>query len=439
MGGLALLARELGHEVTGADANSYPPMSDQLQASGIDLIQGYDSAQITADIDCVLIGNALSRGNPALEAVLDRGIYYLSGPQWLRENILHQRQVLAVAGTHGKTTTSSMLAWILTACDLNPGYLIGGVPNNFARCAHLGQGPYFVIEADEYDTAFFDKRSKFIHYAPNVLLLNNLEFDHADIFEDLAAIERQFNHLIRTLPQGGCIIANGDDPHIAPLLADDVWCPVKYFGRTEGCDFTLRQLTREQMHIDTPSAQNLAVPLPLIGEHNAYNTLAALAMAQQIGIAPAQAIQALASFTGVKKRLEKIGCVDGISVYRDFAHHPSAIASTIAAQKTQTSGRLIAVVAFHSNSMRMGTHRARMPEALGGADLCLTYSAQAMAPVLPPSETYRHFESLADVQEYLIEHAQRDDCILLMSNGDLGTLDRQLLAHLKGRTQTAEA
>src|SRR5215212_4713662 len=379
MGGLAALAREAGHTVTGCDANVYPPMSDQLRALGIDLIEGYGADQLKLAPDQYVVGNAITRGNPLIEAILDAGAAYTSGPQWLADHVLPGRHVLAVAGTHGKTTTTGMLAWILEAAGQAPGFLIGGVPGNFGVSARLGKlepSAPFVIEADEYDTAFFDKRSKFVHYRPRTAILNNLEFDHADIFEDLAAIERQFHHLVRTVPGQGRLVVNARDEALQRVLAMGCWSDVQRFGARKEAPGMLR--ARGEPHAFDVLRGGLKVARvewPLLGEHNQLNALAAIAAAEHVGIAPEESARALGEFRNVRRRLELRGTAGGVAVYDDFAHHPTAMRTTIEGLRRKVGdARILAVFEPRSNTMKLGAMKAQLPWALEEADLSFCYS-----------------------------------------------------------------
>jgi len=372
MGGLAALARERGYTVEGSDQQVYPPMSTQLEQLGIRLAQGYRAEHISADCDQIVIGNALSRGNAAVEHVLNAGLRYSSGAQWLAEQVLPGREVLAVAGTHGKTTTTALLAWLLEACGAEPGFLVGGVPQNFGVSARLGRGRTFVVEADEYDTAFFDKRSKFVHYRPRIAILNNLEYDHADIFPDLAAIQRQFHHLVRTVPGNGRLIVNGEDAALREVLAMGAWTPVETFAIDAQADWQARLVAADGSRFEVlRRSESLGVATwSLLGRHNVMNALAALAAASAAGVDPRQAISALAGFHSPKRRLELIAERGDIRVYDDFAHHPTAIAVTLAGLRAQIGPdtRLIAVLEPRSNSMRMGAHAAALAPSLAEAD-----------------------------------------------------------------------
>ncbi|MDO8697722.1 MAG: UDP-N-acetylmuramate:L-alanyl-gamma-D-glutamyl-meso-diaminopimelate ligase, partial [Pseudomonas sp.] len=359
----------------GSDANVYPPMSTQLQAQGIELIQGYDPAQLAPAPDLVVIGNALSRGNPAVEYVLNKGLAYVSGPQWLAEHVLQGRWVLAVAGTHGKTTTSSMLAWVLEHAGMSPGFLIGGVPQNFGISARLGDTPFFVIEADEYDSAFFDKRSKFVHYRPRTAILNNLEFDHADIFPDLAAIERQFHHLVRTIPSEGLIIYPQAETALQRVIEMGCWTPVQTTG--EGAQWQARLLSEDGSRFEVlfAGAVQGVVDWPLTGQHNVANALVCLAAARHVGVVPELGIAGLSAFKNVKRRMEKVAEVAGVTVYDDFAHHPTAIATTLdGLRKSVGAAQLIAIIEPRSNSMKLGAHRAGLPESVVQADQVFWYA-----------------------------------------------------------------
>ena len=429
MGGIAAIAREQGHTVTGSDANAWPPMSTQLEALGIGLMPGYAPEHLQPAPDVVVVGNVVTRGNPAMEYVLNAGLPYVSGPQWLAENVLRDRHVLAVAGTHGKTTTTSILAWILEHAGLKPGFLIGGVPGNFGISARLGESKYFVIEADEYDTAFFDKRSKFVHYRPRTAVLNNLEYDHADIFPDLAAIERQFHHLIRTVPGEGQLVVNGGDANLARVLGMGCWSTVERFGVAEGWQANATEAGFEVRRGNQPLG---LAQMPLAGEHNRSNALAALAAAAHIGVSPAEGIAALASFQGIRRRLELRGSARGVQVYDDFAHHPTAIQVTVAALREQGAGRILAVLEPRSNTMRLGSHKDELAHSLDGADLCFVYApptlkwdaASALAPV---GERLRLHGDLDALIRAIVAEAQAGDRVLVMSNGDFGGVHGRLL------------
>ncbi len=431
MGGIAAIAREAGHTVTGSDANAWPPMSTQLEALGIGLMQGYAPEHLQPAPDVVVVGNVVTRGNAAMEYVLNQGIPYVSGPQWLAENVLHERHVLAVAGTHGKTTTTSLLAWILECAGLQPGFLVGGVPGNFGISARLGESRYFVIEADEYDTAFFDKRSKFVHYRPRTAILNNLEYDHADIFPDLAAIERQFHHLIRTVPGEGQLVVNGGDANLARVLDMGCWSPVVRFEDAAGWQAAAPD-TEGAFEVSLRQASQGAARLSLAGAHNRSNALAAVAAAHHIGVPVRTALDALASFQGIRRRLELRGSVRGVEVYDDFAHHPTAIAVTVSALKERGQGRILAVLEPRSNTMRQGNHKAELAQSLQGAEVCFVYApsslkwdaAEALAPVGARLKLHSELETLIPA---IVQEARPGDRVLVMSNGDFGGIHQRLL------------
>ncbi len=438
MGGLAILARQAGFEVEGSDANVYPPMSDQLREQGIVLKEGYKAEHIDPAPDQVVVGNAMSRGNPAVEAMLDRGLSYTSGPQWLEEHLLQDRWVLAVAGTHGKTSTAGMLAWILEYAGLQPGFLIGGVPGNFGVSARLGESPFFVVEADEYDTAFFDKRSKFVHYRPRTLVLNNLEFDHADIFPDLAAIQRQFHHLVRIVPASGLMVVNANDGNLAEVLEIGSWTPeetvsVGDFPARWQAGLLAADGSRFRVLLDGKAQGD--VSWTQLGEHNVHNALSAIAAARHAGVPVEQAIQALGEYSGVKRRLEVRGEVAGVTVYDDFAHHPTAITTTLQGLRAHGGGRLLAVFEPRSNTMRMGIHRESLAQALSDADAVWLFepddlgwdisevSAHIMAPVKVAGEVDALVESV-------VAAAQPGDRLVVMSNGGFGGIHEKLLTAL---------
>ncbi|MDR2244092.1 MAG: UDP-N-acetylmuramate:L-alanyl-gamma-D-glutamyl-meso-diaminopimelate ligase [Burkholderiales bacterium] len=504
MGGVAALAQQQGHVVTGCDAQTYPPMSTQLEALGIALTSGYEAEQldtVARDADIFVIGNALSRGNPLVEAILERNVPYTSGPQWLAEHILRAptpqgtRHVLAVAGTHGKTTTAAMLAWILDCAGHHPGFLIGGVPAGFQVSARLTDSPFFVIEADEYDTAFFDKRSKFVHYRPRTAILNNLEFDHADIFADLAAIETQFHHLIRAVPSGGRLIVNAESEALQRVLARGVWSSVERFGRDEvvplpewrlaeeekesplspppplpqepapeviliggergatnphpsSTDTPFEKGAKHDTQIITPENKHKKLSLPQPGTMNAMNALAALAAAHHVGVGIDEALAALERFPGVARRLELRGRVRGIAVYDDFAHHPTAITATLEAlrgninehtNKHVSNARLLAVLEPRSNTMKLGTMKAALPDSLRDADAVYCYAANlgwdAAAVLAPLGEKARTFDTLPALLNALTADAQTGDHILIMSNGGFGDIHQKLLAALSSRSE----
>ncbi len=439
MGGLAQLARAAGHQVSGCDAGVYPPMSTQLQAAGIALTEGYDAGQTAIKPDIFVIGNAISRGNPLLEAILEQNLPFVSGPQWLAEHILRGRWVLGVAGTHGKTTTASMLAWILEDAGLSPGFLIGGVPMNFGVSARLSgkltDSPFFVIEADEYDTAFNDKRSKFVHYLPRTLILNNLEFDHADIFADLAAIQTQFHHLIRTLAASGLIISNADQMSLTEVIARGCWTPVELFNQ------------KASWHIEGDDKDGSLSLMRggetigktcwhLTGEHNRNNALAALLAARHVGVPLEQGLEALSRFDNVKRRLECRGCVRDVHVYDDFAHHPTAIETTIAGlrNKIGSSARILAVLEPRSNTMKLGVMKAKLPESLTKADLVFCYAANlgwdARQSLAPLGERACTLDNLDQLVLQITQAARPGDHILVMSNGGFGGIHEKLLKAL---------
>ena len=456
MGGVAALAREAGHRVTGCDAGVYPPMSDQLRALGIELIEGYGADQLPLKPDMFVIGNVVSRARladgapkfPLMEAILDAGAPYISGPQWLLENVLQGRHVLAVAGTHGKTTTTSMLAWILERAGLSPGFLVGGVPLNFGISARLGtqaagqQRSLFVIEADEYDTAFFDKRSKFVHYRPRTAVLNNLEFDHADIFDDLAQIERQFHHLVRTVPASGRVVVNGLEESLQRVLAQGCWSEVRSFGSTVS-DFTAHGEASD-FEVQQRGQAVGRVRWALSGTHNQLNALAAIAAADHVGVAPRQACEALAGFQNVRRRMEVRGTVQrgggAITVYDDFAHHPTAIRTTVDGLRRQLDAagksgqRIVAIFEPRSNTMKLGTMKSQLPWSLEHADLAICHTggldwnaAEALAPL---GARARVAGSIDEVVAQVMAAAQPGDHLLCMSNGGFGGVHARLLAAL---------
>lgn len=434
MGGLAALARQSGLRVTGCDAQVYPPMSDQLAALGIELIEGYSAGQIALAPDLWVVGNVVTRGNPLMEAILDRGARYVSGPQWLAEHVLPGRHVLAVAGTHGKTGTAAMLAWILEHAGRKPGFLIGGMPSNFGVSARLGGSDLFVIEADEYDTAFFDKRSKLVHYAAKTAILNNLEFDHADIFADLAAIERQFHHFVRIIPSSGGVIVNGRDEALKRVLAQGCWTPVEEFGVEAGWQagdvdaeggFEVRLQGRGLGRVRWTQA----------GEHNRLNALAAIAAARHAGVAPPASIAALAQFEGVRRRLELRGSARGVAVYDDFAHHPTAIRTTLEGLRAKVAGgRILAVLEPRSTTMKLGLMKDRLPVSLAAADRVFVYGAglgwDAAAALRPLGERARYFEQFEPLVAAIAAEARAGDHVLVMSNGAFGGIHGKLLEAL---------
>lgn len=444
MGGIAVLAKAAGHRVTGCDANVYPPMSTQLEAQGIELIEGFDPAQTSLNPDIYVIGNVVTRGNPLMEAILNQGLPYISGPQWLAENVLQGKWVLAVAGTHGKTTTSSMLAWVLEYAGLAPGFLIGGVPENFGVSARLPQtprqdpksvSPFFVIEADEYDTAFFDKRSKFVHYRPRTAVLNNLEFDHADIFEDLAAIEKQFHHLVRTVPQQGLVVANQQES-LDRVIARGCWSALERIDSVSGWQV---QNVDAQGRFDVffNGERQGNVSWELLGEHNRNNALAVIAAARHVGVAPCIAIEALGEFKNVKRRMEVKGVANEVTVYDDFAHHPTAIATTVAGLRAKVgAARILAVLEPRSNTMKLGVMKDALPDSLKDADAVFCYAnnlgwdaAAALAPIQRKAKT---FDDLGQLVTAVTAMAAPGDHVLVMSNGGFGGVHQKLLQALQG-------
>ena len=444
MGGLAVLAKEAGHTVTGCDANVYPPMSTQLEAQGITLTQGFEPSQVEIKPDLFVIGNVVSRGNPLMEEILNRGLPYVSGPQWMGENILQDKWVLSVAGTHGKTTTSAMLAWVLEHAGYQPGFLIGGVPMNFGISARLGsdgQGgpsPFFVIEADEYDTAFFDKRSKFVHYRSRTAVLNNLEYDHADIFPDLAAIETQFHHLVRTVPGIGRVIVNGREAALQRVLARGCWSEREDFGVAAGQPgWSLQTHEDGRFEVFFEGQSQGTVDWSLTGEHNRMNALAAIAAARHVGVPAAQAIEALGAFQSVKRRMELRGSANGVAVYDDFAHHPTAIATTVAGlRKKVGAARILAVLEPRSNTMKLGTMKEALPGSLTDADLVFGFGAQSgrdalgwdLAEALAPlGQKAAAFHDLDALVQAVKTAAQPGDHVLVMSNGGFGGVHQKLL------------
>ncbi len=439
MGGIALLARALGHRVSGSDANVYPPMSTQLEAAGIELMEGYHPEHLQPVPDVVVVGNAMSRGNPAVEYLLNQGLPYTSGPQWLSEQVLQGRWVLAVAGTHGKTSTASMLAWLLEDAGLSPGFLIGGVPENFGVSARLGESPFFVVEADEYDTAFFDKRSKFVHYRPRTLVLNNLEFDHADIFDDLLMIQRQFHHLVRTVPSQGRIVAPLNDGNIHEVLDMGCWTPVEYFDPEIEAGWHAEAASADGHCFDVICEGERAgrVDWSLIGSHNVANALAALAAARHAGVPAEQAIASLTGFRNVKRRMELRGEVHGIRVYDDFAHHPTAIATTLEGLRRQVGkARIIALLEPRSNTMKMGVHAQLLADSLTAADQVLVFEPPDLrwdlAAALSPLGAYaERFSDTAELVRRVVELAVPGDHLLVMSNGGFEGIHQRLLDALE--------
>jgi len=438
MGGVAALARELGLEVEGSDASVYPPMSIQLEALGIDLMQGYTAEHLQPAPDLVVVGNAMTRGNPAVEYMLDQRLRYISGPQWLGETLLAERDVLAVAGTHGKTTTTSLLAHLLESAGYEPGFLVGGVPGNFGVSARLGQGKPFVIEADEYDTAFFDKRSKFVHYRPHIAILNNLEYDHADIFPDIAAIQRQFHHLVRTVPGNGRLIVNAHDHYLAEVLAMGCWTPVETFGIGLGdWHATLIEADGSAFTVHRRGELIGEVRWPLLGNHSVMNALAALAAATAAGADPRALLSAFSTFESVKRRMELVGEVNGVRVYDDFAHHPTAIATTLAALRANVGkARILVALEPRSNSMRQGAHAAALAPSLKDADAVIFLhrpelpwdAAQVTAALSGRGNTAPTVDGLIDA---LCAQAQPGDQVIFMSNGGFEAAPRRFVERLR--------
>ena len=440
MGGIALLAKQAGHDVSGCDANVYPPMSTQLEEQGISLCEGYNADDIPEDVDEVVIGNAMSRGNEAVEYVLNNNICYSSGPEWLSKNVLNQRWVLAVAGTHGKTTTASMLAWMLQYADLNPGFLIGGIPANFGLSARIGEAPFFVVEADEYDTAFFDKRSKFVHYHPRTAILNNLEFDHADIFDDLDAIKKQFHHFVRTIPGDGLIVKNGEDENIKAVLEQGCWSDVAAFHKRHdpahsNDDWSIGEVSEDGKLFEVLLDGKVVakVDWSLHGSHNRMNALAAIAAAQHAGVPVELSCEALKEFKGIKRRLEVRGVVNDITVYDDFAHHPTAIEETLAAMKeVRGNGKVFAVLEPRSNTMRMGIHKDSLSDSWQQADEICLYQPEGLdwnlGEVVSQSKTPASiFSSTDKIIKHLLSQAKAGDHLLIMSNGGFEAIHQRLL------------
>jgi len=446
MGGIAALARAAGHRVTGADKNVYPPMSTQLESLGIEIFEGYGEGALDPSADVVVVGNVMTRGMPVIEALLDSGQAYTSGPEWLARHVLSGRWVLAVAGTHGKTTTSSVLAWLLEDAGLDPGFLIGGVPGNFGISARLGSDPFFVVEADEYDTAFFDKRSKFVHYRPRTLILNNLEFDHADIFPDLTAIKRQFHHLVRTVPGGGLVVANGADANLAAVLEMGCWTPVETFSGPDGggdwqvgpADDGGWELTEAPKDaLAAAAAARLDWEMP--GLHNAENALAAVLAARHAGVPLTSSLDGLRRFKGIRRRMELRGEVAGITVFDDFAHHPTAIARTLeGVRRLGTSSRVVAVVEPRSNTMRMGVHVDELGDSLADADEVYLFRPPGLdwdldgvaARMAPPASVS---DSIEDLLGRLVSGLRRGDHVVVMSNGGFGGVHQKLIDALAAR------
>ncbi|MAD18282.1 MAG: UDP-N-acetylmuramate:L-alanyl-gamma-D-glutamyl-meso-diaminopimelate ligase [Alteromonadaceae bacterium] len=434
MGGIAAIAKAMGHKVTGSDSNVYPPMSTQLEALGIELTQGFGEDQFEPQPDMVVIGNALSRGNLAVEYVLNRGIPYTSGPQWLLENVLKDRWVLAVSGTHGKTSTSSMLAWILESAGMSPGFLIGGIPQNFDISARLGETPFFVIEADEYDSAFFDKRSKFVHYRPRTLVINNIEFDHADIFDSIADIQKQFHHLIRMIPGNGLVIAPKTDNQITQVLDKGCWSPVQFVGS----DWKVENGSADGSEFDViyKGKSFGRVKWPLLGQHNVQNAMMAIIAARHAGVLPEVAIEALSGFVNAKRRMEILGTVNGITVYDDFAHHPTAIATTLEGLRAKVGdARILAVLEPRSNTMKMGVHKQTLAKSWSAADQVFIYEPSnlswSMDALLAQSDvTALLHNDLNILEKSILSYVKPGDHVLIMSNGGFGGIHQRLLQKL---------
>ncbi|EKO3377177.1 UDP-N-acetylmuramate:L-alanyl-gamma-D-glutamyl-meso-diaminopimelate ligase [Vibrio fluvialis] len=441
MGGVAMLARQLGHKVTGSDANVYPPMSTMLEAQGIEIIEGFDPAQLEPRPDLVVVGNAMSRGNPCVEYVLNHNLRYTSGPQWLQDFLLHDRWVLAVSGTHGKTTTSSMLAWVLEHCGYQPGFLVGGVLGNFGISARLGDSMFFVVEADEYDSAFFDKRSKFVHYHPRTLVMNNLEFDHADIFDDLEAIKRQFHHLVRTVPGNGRILAPQQDAALADVLHRGCWSETEFTG--EQGDWQAEKVRKDgsEFHVLLKGERVGSVKWDLVGDHNVNNALMTIAAARHVGVTPDLACEALGLFVNTKRRLELKGEENGVTLYDDFAHHPTAIELTLGGLRNKVGDRkIIAVLEPRSATMKLGVHKETLAASLAAADSVylfqpanIPWSVQDVAQQC--SQPAHVGDNMADFVAQICQEAKPGDQILVMSNGGFDGIHGKLLAALKAKAQ----
>ncbi|WP_162045492.1 UDP-N-acetylmuramate:L-alanyl-gamma-D-glutamyl-meso-diaminopimelate ligase [Vibrio taketomensis] len=436
MGGVAVLARQLGHKVTGSDANVYPPMSTMLESQGIEIIEGFDPSQLNPAPDLVVIGNAMSRGNPCVEHVLNNNLRYTSGPQWLQEFLLHDRWVLAVSGTHGKTTTSSMLSWVLEECGYRPGFLVGGVLGNFGISARLGESMFFVVEADEYDSAFFDKRSKFVHYHPRTLVMNNLEFDHADIFDDLEAIKRQFHHLVRTVPGNGRILAPVNDPALADVLQRGCWSETEFTG--EQADWRAEKIAKDGSEFKVLFQEQYVgtVKWDLVGDHNVDNALMTIAAARHVGVTPDLACEALGKFINTKRRLELKGEVNGITVFDDFAHHPTAIELTMGGLRNKVGdAKIIAVLEPRSATMKRGVHKETLAASLHHADQVFLYqppgiewSVQDVAEQC--SQPASSSDDIDQLVAQIVAAAKPGDHILVMSNGGFEGIHGKLLAQL---------
>ncbi len=439
MGGVAMLARQLGHKVTGSDTNVYPPMSTMLESQGIEIIQGFDPAQFEPRPDLVVVGNAMSRGNPCVEYMLNHNLKYISGPQWLQEFLLHDRWVLAVAGTHGKTTTSSMLAWILEHCGYQPGFLVGGVLGNFGLSARLGESMFFVVEADEYDSAFFDKRSKFVHYHPRTLVMNNLEFDHADIFDDLEAIKRQFHHLVRTVPGNGRIFSPQQDEALQDVLQRGCWSETEFSG--ENTDWKAEKITKDgsEFHLLFQNTRVGTVKWDLVGEHNVNNALMAVAAARHVGVTPDLACEALGAFINTKRRLELKGEEQGVTVYDDFAHHPTAIELTLGGLRNKVGDKkIIAVLEPRSATMKLGVHKEALAQSLKQADSVYLFQPESIPWAVQDvaeqctQPAYTH-DNIDQFVAMICAEAQAGDQILVMSNGGFYGIHDKLLTALKAK------
>jgi UDP-N-acetylmuramate: L-alanyl-gamma-D-glutamyl-meso-diaminopimelate ligase len=437
MGGIAAIARAAGHRVTGSDKAVYPPMSTQLEELGIELIEGFDVAQLQLKPDVFVVGNIMSRGMPIIEEMLNLGVPYTSGPAWLAEHVLKDRHVIALSGTHGKTTTASMTAWILEAAGLNPGFLIGGVPANFSTTARLGEGDFFVIEADEYDTAFFDKRAKFLHYGPQTLVINNLEFDHADIYKDMDAILWQFHQLLRGVPGDGRLIINSNEPEIARLIGMGCWTPVETYSSATNIesDWLVQGQPGGKFSLSNSASEYSAGAIVLPGAHNLENATAAVLAARHVGIDPQQALNSLSEFRGVKRRLEHLGTFRGVNVFDDFAHHPTAIQRTLAAVRETSGGRVLAVLEPRSNTMKLGVHQSELAGSLAAADRVWALQPQGMpwsvAETLADLEAVTVCEDIAAIVAGVAAEAQTNDDIVIMSNGGFGGLHQRLCQALQ--------
>ena len=442
MGGVAALARAAGHDVTGCDHNVYPPMSTQLKNLGIEIHEGVDAAQLDTKPDCVVVGNVMSRGVEVVEAMLDRGLPYQSGPQWLAENVLRDRHVMAICGTHGKTTASSMLAWILEDAGLAPGFLIGGIPGNFGESARFGESEFFVVEADEYDTAFFDKRAKFVHYRPRTVVMNNLEFDHADIYKDLDAIVWQFHQLMRTIPGSGRVITNVADGNLQRVFDMGCWTPVETFGIDKSADWTAQFGDRVERRIAVrgPAGQTAETQWRLSGSHNLENAVAAVAAAAAAGVPVERAVESLSRFEGVKRRMERTATVADIAIYDDFAHHPTAIRRTIAAIRNRYPGhRVVVAIEPRSNTMKLGVHNDEIAASLSAADLVWMYRPKDMRTDFESalSDLGRKLRVFSDYDQLVADMSTRvlsGDQVIFMSNGGFGSA-RQTLTALLQRTR----